>query len=312
MEITHLGMGTIMAHTAHGSSASLGLQAVQTEAGRLERLLSRYQVDSDITRINLNAGVRRTTISPETNAVLTQAIRLSTLTCGAFDATIGPLVDLWDYRHACVPPSPESIRQAVRYVDHKDITLFKDTGEAMLCREGQSLDLGGIGKGYASDVFLRILRAYGISSAYTNLGGNVATLGSRPDGSPWRVGVRHPRSRGSICSLAVTNLAVVTSGDYERYFIDPSGKRYHHIIDPQTGYPAKSGLISVTAISPDAMVADGFSTALFVAGLDRGIALLKQVESMQAVFIDESLTLYYTSGLGDRLQTAAGVKSVMI
>ena len=127
MEMTHLGMGTVMAHTVHGSNASQGLEAVQAEAGRLERLLSRYQADSDIARINREAGVRRTIISPETNAVLAHAVRLSTLTGGAFDATIGPLVDVWDYRHACVPPSSESIRQALLCVDHRDSGLFTDT-----------------------------------------------------------------------------------------------------------------------------------------------------------------------------------------
>lgn len=312
MEMTHLGMGTVMTHTAHGGRSQAALAALHAESERLEKLLSRYQPGSDIAQMNRDAGLRHTAIHAETSAVLSEALRLSAMTDGAFDATIGPLVDLWDYRHATAPPSPQRIRQARLAVNHRDLLLFAESGEAMLRRPGQSLDLGGIGKGFASDAFIRLLAEHGIESAYSNLGGNVSTLGCKPDGSPWRVGIRHPRGEGAICALAVTDLSVVTSGDYERYFTDATGKRYHHILDPRTGYPAQSGLVSVTVVGPSAMTADGFSTALFVAGLERAIALLRQAEPMQAVLIDETLTLYHTAGLLGRLQTAAGVRTKII
>ena len=308
----HTGMGTIMTHTAYGRNAQAALQTVAEEARRLERMLSRFVPESDIAVLNRTAGKSRQSVGAETFAILSEAKRLSAQTGGSFDVTVGPLVDLWDFRHATAPPSPARIRQAAALVNYRDVTLYPDTCEAMLRRHGQALDLGGIGKGYASDAFMRLFQSLGISSAFSNLGGNISTLGARPDGSPWRVGIRHPRGDGLICAIEVVGKAVVTSGDYERFFLDSSGKRYHHILDPRTGRPAAKGLISVTVVADSAMEADALSTALLASGMEKGLKWFQQCSAAQAILIDEHLNLYCSAGLGGCLQTVACVKPIII
>jgi len=312
VEATHIGMGTVMAHAAYGPNAQAALQAVTHEARRLEQLLSRFVPDSDVAAINRTAGMARQTVSTETLAVLTQAQALSALCGGAFDITVAPLVDLWDVQHATAPPAAARIRRAAALVDYRDLTLCQNTFEAMLRRPGQALDLGGIGKGYASDAFMRLLMSMGITSAYANLGGNVSTLGARPDGAPWRVGIRHPRGDGLLCAVEMIGQAVVTSGDYERFFIDRRGKRYHHILDPRAGRPAAKGLISATVVAPEAMAADALSTALLASGMEAGLDWFSQYGAAQAILIDERLNLYCSKGLGGCLQTVAGVKPILI
>ncbi|MEM5771067.1 MAG: FAD:protein FMN transferase, partial [Bacillota bacterium] len=172
---------------------------------------------------------------------------------------------------------------------------------------GQSVDLGGIGKGFASDPFMTIFQDYGITSAFSNIGGNVSTLGNKPDGLPWRVGIRHPRQEGLMGAVAVTGKAVVTSGDYERFFIDKLGRRFHHILNPLTGCPAESGLISTTIIADSAMTADALSTAVFVAGLERGLELIRKHLGVQALLTDDQLRVYATRGLYQSFQPAEGL-----
>ena len=306
-EAAHNGMGTVMNHKAFGCHAEEALQAVQSEALRLENLLSRFMPGSDIGRLNQSAGVQPAKMSAETFCVLEEAVRLSELSDGLFDATVGPLVDLWDYKHASVPPADDKIRQAVSRIDFRCLKLNAAEKTAMLERRGQSLDLGGVGKGYASDCFMKRFQDFGITSAFSNIGGNVSTLGRRPDGSPWRIGIRHPRQDGLIGAVEVVGQAVVTSGDYERFFIDRFGRRYHHILNPLTGYPADAGLISVTVVSDSAMTADALSTAVFVAGLEKGLELIGKSPPAQAVLIDENLRLYVTSGLSDCLRVIDGI-----
>ena len=178
---------------------------------------------------------------------------------------------------------------------------------AELGRAGQAVDLGGIGKGYAGDRAKEVLRDHGIASAYANLGGNVITVGHKPDGTPWQIGIQHPRQEGALLGvLSVTDRSVVTSGDYQRFYIDGHGKRQHHILDPTTGYPAASGLISVTVVTDRSMVADVLSTALFVAGLERGLGLLEGYARAEAIFVDANLRVYVTRGLRPYFQPACG------
>ena len=312
METTHIGMGTVMAHAAYGHNAQAALQAVAVEAQRLEQMLSRFLPESEITALNRAAGKSRKSISAETFAILLEAKRLCELSAGSFDITVGPLVDLWDFHHATSPPTAARIRQAATLVNYRDVILYPDTCQAMLRRRGQALDLGGIGKGYASDAFMRLMQSMGITSAFSNLGGNVSTLGARPDGSPWRVGIRHPRGGGLIGAVEVVGKAVVTSGDYELFFSDRSGRRYHHILDPHTGCPAATGVISATVIADSAMQADALSTALLASGIKKGLKWFEQCGTAQAILIDERLNLYYSAGLDGCLQTNACVKPILI
>ena len=302
---THFGMGTLMAHQLHGASAQDCLAAARAELTRLEELLSRFIPSSDVSRINRSAGVGSEQVSADTLAVLERA-RLAAARCGGcFDPTIGPLVDLWNIRgENFVPPAEADIRAALAMVDYRDLRLVASESTAALRRSGQSIDLVGIGKGYAGDVLMALYSASGIDSALSNLGGNVIAWGSKPDSSPWQVGIRHPRREGALIgALGVMDCAVVTSGDDQRYRVDSRGNRYHHILDPRTGCPARSGLLSVTVTAESALDADAYATALFVAGLERGLELLRGQPGIEAVFVDEDLRVFVTAGLEGDFQS---------
>lgn len=311
VEAVHSGMGTQIAHRAFGRHASEALRAVEQEAQRLERLFSRFLPESDLDRIKRAAGVKREIISAETYKILSCAMDCSGISGGLFDITVGPLSDLWGYKHASAPPADGDITKVLSLVDYRDLELCLIEKTARLKKPGQSLDLGGIGKGFASDRFMEIFREYGVKSAWSNLGGNVSALGSKPDGTPWRVGIRHPRQNGLIGAVAVTGKSVVTSGDYERYFLDKEGRRFHHILNPRTGYPANSGLLSATVVAKSAMVADAVSTCVFVAGMERGLTLIEKYQA-EAVLVDTKLRVYVTRGLRRNYRSCAGVKTSYI
>jgi thiamine biosynthesis lipoprotein len=303
-QTTHNAMGTVMTHKAFGPFAEESLEAVCREIERMEELLSRFLPDSDISRVNRTAGSKSEIISLDTYEVVSKAVEFSRNFPGCFDVTIGPLVNLWNSGKSKDAQRDEfSINQVLPLVNYRDLTLDPWEMTAGLRNKGQSIDLGGIGKGFTGDQILEIYREYGISSAYSNLGGNVVTLGAKPDGSPWHVGVQHPRQESQLIgSVSVVNQTVVTSGDYQRYFTDSQGKRYHHILNPTTGYPAESGLISVSVITDTSLVADALSTILFVAGMKKGLEYLRTVPQTEAIFVDSDLKIYVTSGLRYRFQ----------
>lgn len=303
------GMSTVMTHKAFGKHAEESLRAVRDEAVRLEELLSRFIPGSEISRINRSAGMKCERLSGDTYEVLSRAIEFSRYCQGIFDVTIGPLVTLWNNgKDTCRPPEDSRIRQVLPLVDYTDLLLDPCKKTAGLQRIEQSIDLGGIGKGFAGDKFLEVFKKYGVSSAFTNIGGNVVALGTKPDGSPWRVGIQHPRQENSLIGLvSVAGKAVVTSGDYQRYFIGSNGKRHHHILDPSTGYPAESGLVSVTVVADSSTAADSLSTTLFVAGMEKGLEFLRRFSGTEAVFIDMALQVYITTGLKECFQAGEGI-----
>lgn len=300
------GMNTEITHMVFGENAQAALDSVKAELVRLEHKLSRFIPGSEISRINGSAGKEAVKISAETYAVLSEAIRFSEISLGLFDITVGPLVDLWDYKHASEAPGEARIRKVLPFIHNRGLELDSRAGTAGLRGARQSIDLGGIGKGYAGDRCMEILRENGVASAFISIGGNVSTLGSKPDGSPWRVGIRHPRQDGCLLGVVeVAGKAVVTSGDYERYFIDREGKRRHHILNPATGYPAESGLISVTVVADSGMTADALSTLIFVAGMEKGLAYLEQFPGAEAVMVDHLGRVAVTQGLRESFRAAA-------
>ncbi len=302
---THHAMGTIMTHKAFGLHSEDALDAICREVMRLEELLSRFLPDSDISRINESAGIKSEKINLDTFDVLSKAVDFSRSFPGCFDVTIEPLVNLWKISNETfIQPDRSSIKQILPMVNYQDLLLDPWEMTAGLKNIGQSVDLGGIGKGFAGDKIVEVLRKFDITSAYSNLGGNVVTLGAKPDGSPWQVGIQHPRQENSIIgSVSVVDQTVVTSGDYQRCFIDSQGKRHHHILDPRTGYPAESGLISVSIVSEKSLAADALSTMVFVAGMEKGLENLKKFPQTEAIFVDAGLQVYVTQGLGKRFQT---------
>jgi thiamine biosynthesis lipoprotein len=313
-QLTNQGMSTIMTHHAIGKHANSALKAIRKEAIRMEGLMSRFTDDSEISKINRDAGFKSERISKETVEVLTRAIEFSQYSQGLFDITIGPLITLWNTgRDNINMITDEMIKQALRLVNYNNLKLDFANQTAGLEQAGQMIDLGGIGKGYVGDKFVEIFRKYDISSAFSNIGGNVVALGFKPDGSPWRVGIQHPRLLNQIIgSVSITNQAVVTSGDYQRYFVDCNGRRCHHILDPRTGYPAESGLVSVTVVADNSMDADALSTVLFISGVEKGLSLLKRYQGAEAIFINCNLQIYITSGLKDSFQGGDGAEVYII
>lgn len=313
-QTTHRAMGTVMTHKAFGLLAEDSLTAVCREVARLEGLLSRFLPDSDISRVNGSAGIRSEKVSLETYDLLSQAEEFSRDFPGCFDLTIGPLVSLWHTgKESLAQPAEASIKQVLPLVNYRDLILNPGKRTAGLRNGGQSLDLGGIGKGFAGDKILEVFRRFGISSAYSNLGGNVVALGAKPDGSPWQIGIQHPRrENGLIGAVSVVSQTVVTSGDYQRYFTDGQGKRHHHILDPTTGYPAESGLISVSIVVDKSVAADTLSTILFVAGMEKGLQFLRGFPNAEAILVDSSLHVYVTQGLRTRFQPEKGVEVTIL
>lgn len=303
-------MDTVISNQVYGERAQEALDAALVELKHLEAVLSRFKPDSDISRINSSAGICCEKVGQEAYEVTSKAVEYAGLGNGAFDITVGPLVGLWsDARKVGKPPKQSAIRKVLPLINYADIDLNKNNHTIGLRCRGQSLDLGGIGKGYAADRILEVYREYGITSAFTNLGGNVAAIGSNPEGMPWRVGISHPRKNEELAGvLSVRNRTVVTSGDYQRYFLDRKGRRYHHILDPKTGYPAAAGLVSVTVVADNSMLADALSTLIFVGGRDQGNQILKKYKGCEVILIDEDINIYVSDSLREDFRMAEGIK----
>ncbi len=308
-QTTHLAMGTVMAHKAYGPQAEACLAAIVAEIDRLEGLLSRFLPGSDVSRINAAAGVKCVKVSPETCEALARAVEFGRACPGCLAVTIEPLVELWSTAgETGVEPDEGSLQIARSLVNDRDLVLDLWEMTAGLVHAGQAVDLGGIGKGFAGDRIVEVYRQFGVTSAYSNLGGNVVTVGTKPDGSPWQIGIWHPRQEGKIIgAVAVTGQSVVTSGDYQRFFTGSQGQRRHHILNPTNGYPADSGLISVSIVAEQSLAADALSTAVFVAGMEKGREFLHNFRQCEAVMVDAGLRVFVTRGLSARFQPAEGV-----
>ncbi len=307
---THAAMGTVMMHRAFGHNAEACLAAVQAEIERLEGLLSRFLPDSDIGRINRSAGLRNEKVTIETFEVLSKAIEFTRRAPGYFDATIDPLAALWRAAGETLRvPDDIEIHAALTLVNFKDVILDPWNLTAGLRRTGQSIDLGGIAKGYAGDRIARIYRRFGVVSAFSNLGGNVVAVGTKPDGIPWRIGIRHPRVEGRLIGcVCAADQSVVTSGDYQRFFTDRQGVRRHHILSPATGWPANSGLASVTIVAHQSIAADALATMVIAAGMEKGMELLGGWPGVEAVLVDEECRVFATRGVQDQFQADEGVR----
>lgn len=313
-QTTQYAMGTVMTHKAFGKFAEDSLSAVCEEVERIEGLLSRFSSDSEINRINDSAGIRSEKVSPETFKVLSKAVEFSQYGSGFFDVTIAPLVALWSIsKDSLGQPDDSNIQQVLPLVNYRDLILDPWETTAGLRNVGQSIDLGGIGKGFAGDRILKVYEEFGISSAFSNLGGNVVTQGAKPGGSPWQVGIQHPRQENKIIgAVSVVNQTVVTSGDYQRFYVDGQGKRQHHILNPKTGYPSESGLISVSIISEKSLVADALSTILFIAGMAQGLEFLMSFPQTEAILVDSDLGVYVTPGLRYRFQADKDIELTIL
>jgi thiamine biosynthesis lipoprotein len=272
------------------------LEAAFDEIRRLEELLSFWTEDSEIAAIYQNAGVRPVRVSPETLEVVERSLHIAEKTGGAFDPTVGPVMRLWDFREKRMPAKKE-IEGKLGLVDYRKVVVDREDSTVYLEAKGMSFDTGGIAKGYAVDRAVEVLKERGMESGLVAIAGDIRGFGPRK----WRIGIRDPRGEGDEDVMAVLELkdrAVSTSGDYERYFA-LEGKRYHHLLDPETGLPAR-GVWSASVIAGEAVLTDGFSTGIFVMGPDRGLALLESL-GMEAVVVAEGGDAHTTSGIRDRI-----------
>lgn len=262
--------------------------------------MSVFKPESDIARLNAAAGHQMVTLHADSWKLLALSKTIYEESEGAFDITIRPLAALWAIgKNQNRIPSSADIEKCRKLVSGRNVICDQEYTRAFLKNPGQAVDLGGIAKGFAADEVKRILRKNGVNHALINLGGNVVTIGKRPDGEPWRIGIQNPTEpRGSFLgTLSVSDCAVVTSGSNERFFMK-DGVRYHHILDPRTGWPAQSGLLSVTVVCQSSVIADALSTALFVGGV-KMIPLLQKYGA-EAVLATEQGELFATQGLSGK------------
>lgn len=274
------------------------LQLAINRVNEIETRMSAFLPGSDISRINRYAGSELVPIHSETMHLLKNALRYAELSDGTFDITVRPLIELWGIgKKNNYIPSEQEINRTLKLVNAKDLIINQELEQAGMRNSGQKIDLGGIAKGYAADEVKRILLENNIQNALINLGGNVLTMGHRPDEEHWKIGIQNPLSpTGSYLGvLNISEKTVVTSGSNERFFIK-DGIRYHHILDPRSGKPAQTGLLSVTVVTETSLEADAITTALFVMGLEKGIAFLREFAA-EAIFITENLGIYLTEGI---------------
>ncbi|HBB40503.1 MAG: thiamine biosynthesis protein ApbE [Nitrospirae bacterium CG18_big_fil_WC_8_21_14_2_50_70_55] len=282
---TSIHMDTVVEVTITGVAErrARGLaQEVFALFDQVEREMSSFRDDSTVSAIG-HAAPAWVAISPDLAAVLREALRVAALSGGGFDPTIGAVTRLWGFgEEGGHRPETQALQAALATVGYPHLAL--EQGRARLVYPKSGLDLGGIAKGYAVDRAAELLARAGVGGAIVNAGGDIRVLGHRPDGHPWHIGIQHPRDPEKLfTTLEVTDTAVVTSGDYERYFIE-DGVRYHHILDPATGEPARA-CQSVTVVTKSAMTGDALATAAFVLGPERGLALLQQAGAAAAIFV---------------------------
>lgn len=286
-------MDTFMSLSTWGEHAGTALDAAQREIGRLEGLLSVTERSSDLARLNTG---RSDTVSDDTAELIAFALDMAKRTGGAVDPTVYPAVRAWGFTaQAYRVPTQAELDALLPLIGWQSVSL---DGKTVRLPAGTQLDLGSVAKGWAGDRILALWRELGVTGGILRLGGNVQTLGSKPDGSPWVVGVRDPDGGGVLATLSVRDLAVVTSGSYERFF-ERDGQLYHHIIDPSTGRPADSGLVSVTVVGESGAFCDALSTALFVMGVQRASEFWRAGRDFDAVFIGTDGRVTITEGLRD-------------
>ena len=292
-------MNTVIEQKWYGESADTVYTGMETKIREIESALSLHLSQSEIAAINENAGVQPVEVSQRTFDLLQRAKELSEQSDGAFDITIAPVVELWgitsDHPHV---PTDEELAQAMALMGLEDLVLDEEACTAYLTRPGMAIDLGGIAKGWTADQLREYARELGAERGYVSLGGNLMIIGERPDGDPFKFGLRDPQGDASTYLGTVTledGCTMATPGGYERYF-EEDGIRYHHVLDPRTGYPADSDLLSVAVISKDGTLADYLSTTLFVQGLEAAKAAAGS-EDYALVMVDQENNVWISGSL---------------
>lgn len=301
--VTTFSMGSYVQQTVYGRNREEGARRAAEAAAQLDSLISWRKDGSDIARLNGAAGSGAVEIDSKTEQILSSALAVCEKSGGAFDITIAPVSRLWDFDGSPRLPDDAAIQESLKNVDYTALSVPGD-GTASLLTRGAALDLGAVGKGAACDAAIAAYQAAGVNRAIVSVGGSVGVYGKKPFGSPWTVAVRDPSGEGSLGTLALGNGFVSTSGSYEKCF-SVGGTTYHHLLDPSTGCPAKSGLCSVTVWSGSGALSDALSTACFVLGLEKSPSLLESFGA-GAVFVTEHNQVFLTENLKQSFTLSAG------
>lgn len=302
-------MDTYMNVTAYGVGANEAVRRAEEEIERLDSLLSTGDQNSEIYQINQNGGG---ILSEDIAYLVERSLDLYQSTNGAFDIAIYPVMKAWGFTDDNFRvPEEEELQELLTLTDVNDISYDSRTKEISFQKEGMQIDLGGIAKGYTSARIMDIYRECGIKSGLVNLGGNVQALGTKTDGSKWRVAVQNPQDTDQyIGVLSIQDKAVITSGGYERYF-EQDGKTYHHIIDPKTGYPAENGLISVSIVTADGTLADGLSTSVFIMGKEAATEYWRaHSDEFDMILMTDDRKIYVTEGIANSFESELDTKII--
>lgn len=278
-------------------AARLAVEAAYAEIDRLEAILSEWIESSETSAVNRNAGVAPVKVSPELFGLLKRSLKVSRLTGGAFDVTFLAVGRLWDFKaKPASKPDAQAIAEALAGVGADKVELDEAAGTVYLRHPATRIGFGAIGKGFAANRAAAVLRRLGATGGVVNAGGDLLAFGSQEDGRPWRIGIANPLARDKVFGyLDVHDMAVVTSGDYERFLI-LDGERYSHILDPRTGYPVQE-LRSVTVVCPDAELADALATGVSVLGTDKGLALVDSLKRVEALLVDHQGKIHLSKNL---------------
>lgn len=294
---SELVLWTQCAVTLYDHQDPATLDAVFQRLHELDAHLSVNRPGSELDAVSDAAGKSPVRVGDDVLTVISEGLHLAEISDGLFDPTVGPLMKAWKMNtESGAVPAPDDLARARALVGWRDVVLDRKAHTLYLRRPGMRLDAGALLKGYAADEVVRILRRRGVTSAIVDLGGDIYAFGAHTDSTPWRIGIQNPdESRGqSLGVVKVVSRAVVSSGDYEHFFIQ-NGKRYHHIMDTRTGFPVDNGLDQVTVISPSSMDADGLGLTLFCLGPEKGLALARSL-GVDAIMVTSSREVYLTEG----------------
>ncbi len=303
---------TITVVSPSEEKAEDAIEAGFDEIKKLDNYLNNFSPDSEVSAVSQSAGIKPVHVSKETTDLMDKTIGISKITDGAFDPTIEPVIKLWAFsKRPDNPsiPSKAAIENLRKLVDYKKIKIDSAASEIYLEEKGMALDLGGVAKGYAADKAVEAIKAKGIKAALVAIAGDIRGYGLSTSGKAWKVGIQNPRPENPasekpwediFASLYLKDSAISTAGDYQRFFIK-NGKRYHHIIDPKTGYPAESDLISVSVMAPEGYMADGIDTAVLILGPEKGMKLLNS-KGLDGILVDSRKRVFITKNLKGRIE----------
>ncbi len=288
-------LDTVVTLTLYGADEA-DLDAAFSEIRRLSGILDAYAPDSDLGRLQARAGREPVAVSEEAMELLRFAKEMYARTNGYLDVTVGPLIDLWDVKNGGHYPTEAELAAALGLLGMDELILDEANGTAYLARPGMRVDLGALAKGYMADRVKALLLERGVKSGVLDLGRNILLIGEKPGKAPFAIGVQSPEASGELLRvLSLRDRSLVTSGTYERYF-EHEGVRYHHVLDPFTGFPADRGLLAVTILSDSSLWGDALSTACLLLGVDAGLALVDSIPEAEALFVLTDGTVITSSG----------------